>query len=390
MHTGKTVFSQLIDYIPKSYFDKIVVLYRGNYRSRTFSCWDQYLSMAFAQLTYRESLRDIQACLRSNANKLYHMGIRGKISRTTLARANEMKDYRIFENLTLKLINYAQSLFDKGDLIYKELNNALYALDSTVVDLSLSLFPWAQHRQHKAAIRINTLLDIRTSLPVFINISSGGIREIRSLDLIDIEPLAIYIMDKGYIDFERFNRLNAINAYFVTRAKRNLSYARIYSLPVSGQENVMSDQIIKMAGPKTSVYYPGKLRRIRIYDEDNNRYFIFITNNFDLSAKTIAKLYKERWKIELFFKWIKQNLRIKSFYGRSPNAIKTQIWIAISVYVLVIIIKKQLTIKENIYTILQVLSVNIFSKQLINELFKTSSPQNITRGQNKQLFLFNF
>jgi hypothetical protein len=266
----------------------------------------------------------------------------------------------------------------------------LYALDSTVVDLSLSLLPWAQHRQHKSAIRINTLLDIRTSLPLFINISSGGVREIKSLDLIDIEPLAIYIMDKGYIDFERFNRLNSLNAYFITRAKRNLSYTRIYSLPVSGQENVMSDQILKMAGPKTSVYYPDKLRRIRYYDVENKRYFVFITNNFNLPSKIIAQLYKERWKIELFFKWIKQNLKIKSFYGRSQNAIKTQIWIAISVYVLIVITKKELMIKENIYTILQVLSVNIFSKQLLNELFKNASYQNITNDPNKQLLLFNF
>lgn len=390
MNAGKTVFSQLINYIPKTYFDKVVKSYNGNHRIRTFSCWDQYLSLAFAQLTYRESLRDIQACLRSNANKLYHIGIKGKISRTTLARANETKDYRIYENITLKLITHALSLYNKDDLIYKELNNALYALDSTVVDLSLSLFPWAQHRQQKSAIRINTLLDIRTSLPIFINISSGGVREIRSLDLIDIEPLAIYIMDKGYIDFERFNRLNALNAYFITRAKRNLSYTRIYSLPAQRQKNVMSDQIIKLAGPKTSVHYPNKLRRIRYYDAENDRYFVFITNNFNHPAETIAKLYKERWKIELFFKWIKQNLRIKSFYGRSPNAIKTQIWIAISVYVLVIIIKKELRIKENIYTILQVLSINIFSKQLINELFNNQLSENITHDQNKQLFLFNF
>lgn len=390
MNSGRTIFSQLMNFIPKTYFDKIVLHYNGNYRTRTFTCWDQYLSMAFAQLTYRESLRDIQACLRSNVKKLYHMGIKGNISRTNIARANETKDYRIFESLALKLIEYAQSLLNKSDLIYKDLKNALYALDSTVIDLSLRLFPWAQHRKHKSAVRVNTLLDIRTSLPSFINISSGGIHEVSSLDLIEVEPLAIYIMDRGFMDFERFNKLNLLNAYFIIRAKRNQRYNRIYSLPVLGQENVISDQIIKMIGPKTSVYYPEKLRRIRYHDLVNKRYLTFITNNFSLSSKTIADLYKERWKIELFFKWIKQHLRIKTFYGRSQNAIKTQIWIAISIYTLVIIIKKKLLLKENIYTILQVLSVNIFSKQLLNELFINNIPGNITRVNNKQLFLFDF
>jgi hypothetical protein len=390
MNLGKTVFSQIMNFIPKTYFDKIVLQFKGNHRARTFTCWDQYLSMAFAQLTYREGLRDIQACLRSNANKLYHMGIKGNISKTNLARANETRDYRIFESLSLKLIEYALSLYNREDLIFKELNNALYALDSTVIDLSLSLFPWAQHRKNKSAVRINTLLDIRTSLPAFVNISSGGIHEINSLDLIDIEPLAVYIMDKGFMDFERFNRLKLLYAYFIIRAKKNQAYNRIYSLPVSGQQNVMSDQIIRMTAPKTSVYYPDKLRRIRYYDELNDRYIIFITNNFSLSSKTISDLYKERWKIELFFKWIKQHLRIKTFFGRSQNAIKSQIWIAISVYVLVIIIKKELKLQENLYTILQVLSVNIFSKQLLNKLFKNIINQNVIGVYDNQLSLFNF
>jgi IS4 transposase len=275
-------------------------------------------------------------------------------------------------------------------MAYKDLNNALYALDSTVIDLSLTLFPWAQHRQNKSAIRINTLLDIRTLLPAFINISSGGVHEINSLDLINVEPMAIYIMDKGFMDFERFNRLNSLNAYFIVRAKRNQSYKRIYSRSISGQENVISDQTIKMTGPKTSLYYPHKLRRIRYYDVQNNRYLIFITNNLNLNSKTIAALYKERWKIELFFRWMKQNLKIKSFYGRSQNAIKTQIWIAISVYAIIIIMKKELMLKENIYTILQVLSVNVFSKLLLNELFTKSTSRNIIDAENKQLFLFNF
>jgi len=390
MNSGKTVFSQIMNFIPKAYFDKMIATYKGNYKSRTFSCWDQYLSMAFAQLTYRESLRDIEACLRSNSKQLYHMGIKGNISKTNLERANKTKDYRIFESVALNLINYAVSLFDKKDLIFNELNNALYALDSTVIDLCLSLFPWAKHRKNKSAVRINTLLDIRTSLPSFINISSGGIHEINSLDLIEIEPLAIYIMDKGFIDFERFNKLRLSNAFFIVRAKKNQAYNRIYSLDTSNQKNVVSDQIIKMTGPKTSKYYPEKLRRIRYYDELNNRYITFITNNFSLASAIVAALYKERWKIELFFKWIKQHLKIKSFYSRNPNAVKSQIWIAISVYVLVIIIKKELRLQESLYNILQVLSVNVFSKQLLNELFINYVPNNNTGVDDKQLFLFDF
>lgn len=390
MNSGNTVFSQVMSYLPKKHFDKLVSLYKGNHRLRTFSCWDQYLSMAFAQLTYRESLRDIEACLRSNGNKLYHMGIKGNISRTNLSRANETKDYRIYEDLAIKLISEAKSLYNKNEMSYKELTNALYALDSTVIDLSLSLFPWAKHRKQKSAVRVNTLLDIRTALPAFINISSGGVHEIKSLDLIEIEPLAVYIMDKGFMDFERFNRLNSFNAYFIIREKKNQAYRRISSFPLPEDENVISDQTIKMTGPKTSIIYPDKLRRVRYYDKQNNRYLVFITNNFILSSSTIASLYKERWKIELFFKWIKQNLKIKTFYGRSENAIKTQIWIAISVYVLIIIIKKKLAINEHLYTILQVFSVNIFSKQLINELFSNGLSQICTPPSNKQMFLFDF
>jgi len=390
MNLGKTVFSQLMEFIPKTYFDKLVFQFKGNYKHRTFSCWDQYLCMAFAQLTYRESLRDIEACLRSNVAQLYHMGIKGNVSRTNLERANKTKDYRIFELLALNLIKHALSLFKKEDLIFNELNNALYALDSTVIDLCLSLFPWAKHRKHKSAIRINTLLDIRTSLPTFINISPGGIHEISSLDLIRIEPLAIYIMDKGFIDFERFNKLKSFNAYFITRAKKNQAYKRLYSQSVSDQLNVMSDQIIRMTGPKTSIYYPDKLRLIRYHDQINERYLRFITNNFNLAACTIAALFKERWKIELFFKWIKQNLRIKSFFSRNQNAIKSQIWIAISIYVLIIIIKKELNIQTNLQKILQVLSLNIFTKQMIIDLFINTDSQISIEADNNQLSLFDF
>jgi hypothetical protein len=389
VNSGKTIFSQLMDFITKPYFDKLVRQFKGNYRMRTFSCWDQFLSMAFAQLTYRESLRDIEACLNSVPNKLYHMGIKGNVSKSNLSRANEARDYRIFENLAHKLIHHALSLYNKDELIFNDLNNALYAFDSTVVDLCLALFPWAQHRKNKSAIRINTLLEIRTSLPTFINISSGGVHEINSLDLIPVESLAIYIMDKGFIDFERFFNINSLGAFFITREKKNSAYRRIYSSDVSAYENIICDQVIKMSGPKTHYLYPEKLRRIKYYDKINDKRLIFLTNNFSLSPSIVAILYKERWKIELFFKWIKQHLKIKSFYGRNENAMKSQIWIAISIYVLIIIIKKKLNLDQNIYTILQILSVNVLSKILLKELFINQTNLFTIEPTNNQLLLFD-
>ncbi len=390
MNSGKTVFSQIVDYYPKKYFDKLVIQYNGNYRARTFSCWDQFLCLTFAQLTYRESLRDIEACLKSNSAKLYHMGIKGHISRTNLSRANENRDWRIFEQFAHHLIKQTMNLLKNEEHIYKDLDNALYALDSTTIDLCLALFPWAQHRKNKSAVKIHTLLDIRTSLPRFINITSGAIHDINSLDLIEFEPMAIYIMDKAYIDFERLNKLNSHNAFFVTRAKENLAYRRIYSNKIDKNGNILFDQTIKLTGPLSSKYYKDKLRRVKYYDKENDRKFTFLTNNHSLPAITIAKLYKERWKIELFFKWIKQHLRIKSFYGLSENAIKIQIWSAISMYVITIAIKKSLKLQEEIYTILQILSVNSFNKVLLKELFKNSIITNSTDDKTKQLFLFDF
>jgi hypothetical protein len=390
MNSGKTVFSQIVDYYPKKYFDKLVIQYNGNYRARTFSCWDQFLCLTFAQLTYRESLRDIEACLKSNSAKLYHMGIKGHISRTNLSRANENRDWRIFEQFAHHLIKQTINLLNSEEHIYKDLDNALYALDSTTIDLCLALFPWAQHRKNKSAVKIHTLLDIRTSLPRFINITSGAVHDINSLDLIEFEPMAIYIMDKAYIDFERLNKLNSHNAFFVTRAKENLAYRRIYSNKIDKNENILFDQTIKLTGPLSSKYYKDKLRRVKYYDKENDRRFTFLTNNHSLPAITIAKLYKERWKIELFFKWIKQHLRIKSFYGLSENAIKIQIWSAISMYVITIAIKKSLKLQEEIYTILQILSVNSFNKVLLKELFKNSIITNSTDDKTKQLFLFDF
>ncbi len=390
MNSGKTVFTQLMNFVSKTYFDKLVRFYKGNYRVRTFTCWDQFLSMAFAQLSYRESLRDIEACLRSNSEKLYHMGIKGNISRTNLSRANENHNWMIYEKFAHSLIQQALALYSKDELIFKELDNTLYALDSTTIDLCLALFPWAKFRKHKSAVKMNTLLDIRTSLPTFVNITSGAVHEVSSLDLIPIEPTAVYVMDKGFIDFKRLYNLNLKNAFFITRSKINLVYRRIYSSNVSNHKNVICDQTIKLTGPATSTFYPEKLRRVKYFDEENNKHLTFITNNFTLPPTTIAALYKERWKIELFFKWIKQHLRIKSFYGTSENAIKVQIWIAISTYVLIAIIKKKLRLNENLYTILQILSVNIFNKVLLKELFIKSNNSNYISRSDKQLLLLNF
>ena len=390
MNQGKTIFSQIMDYAPKNIFDQLVSEYKGNYRFRTFSCWDQLLSLAFAQLTFRESLRDIETCLRSNSEKLYHMGIKGNISRTNLSRANETRDWKIFARFANHLIREALSLYTKDELIYKELDNSLYALDSTTIDLCMSLFPWAKFRKNKSAIKLHTLLDIRTSIPTFIHITSGKVHDVNILDLISIETSAFYIIDKGYIDFERLFTLKNKNAFFVTRAKNNLACKRIYSHDVSKYENIKYDQTVKLTGVKTSTLYPEQIRKIKFVDKENNKELIFLTNNFSLDADMIARLYKDRWKIELFFKWIKQHLRIKSFYGTSENAVKVQIYSAISVYVMIAIIKKKLNIAESLYTILQILSINIFSKVFINQLLNKNCNLNQNYQSRNQLFLFDF
>jgi hypothetical protein len=390
MNQGKTIFSQIMDYAPKNIFDKLVSEYRGNYRFRTFSCWDQLLCLAFAQLTYRESLRDIETCLRSNSEKLYHMGIKGNISRTNLSRANETRDWRIFARFTNHLIQEALSLYKKDELIYKELDNSLYALDSTTIDLCMSLFPWAKFRKNKSAVKLHTLLDIRTSIPTFIHITSGKVHDVNILDLISIETSAFYIIDKGYIDFERLFTLKNKNAFFITRAKKNLACQRIYSHDASKYENIKYDQTVKLTGVKTSTLYPEQIRKIKFIDKENDKELIFLTNNFSLDADMIARLYKDRWKIELFFKWIKQHLRIKSFYGTSENAVKIQIYSAVSVYVMIAIIKKKLKISESTYTILQVLSINIFSKTIIKQLLNKNFYSNKNHYPRNQLFLFDF
>jgi hypothetical protein len=370
MNIGKTIFAQLMDYIPRYEFRKCVERYRGNYKVQKFSCWNQFLCLAFAQLTYRESLRDIEACLRAFKAKLYHVGIRGNIARNTLARANETRDWRIYADFAQVLISTARELYAEDDFGL-ELKNTVYALDATTIDLCLSLFPWAKFRKHKGAVKLHTLLDLRGSIPTLIIITDGKVHDVNILDELLFEPAAIYLMDRGYLDFGRLYKMHLASAFFVTRAKVNTRFTRLYSNPVEKSSGVQCDQIIMLKNYYAKKDYPEKLRRIRFYDPEENSRLVFLTNNFTLPAMTITKLYKCRWQVELFFKWIKQHLRIKKFYGVSENAVKTQIWTAISVYVLVAIIKKRLDLDQPLYTILQVLSVTLFEKtQLYQALTK--------------------
>jgi len=389
MNSGKTIFSQIMEFISKYNFDKCVRRYNGNYRTRNFRCWDQFLSMSFAQLSYRESLRDIEACLNAQPNKLYHMGIRGNMSISNLSRANEKRDWRIYADYAQVLISEARILYHDDSDFLLDLNNTIYALDSTTIDLCLSLFPWAKFRKHKAAIKLHTLLDLQGSIPSFIEITTGLIHDVNILDILIPEPGSYYIMDRGYLDFERLYRLHQDKAFFVIRAKKNLAFRRLYSNPVDKTTGLRCDQIVKLTGYKSSHFYSDKLRRVKYYDEKNDRYLVFLSNNFNLSALTIAELYRNRWKIELFFKWIKQHLRIKSFFGTSPNAVKTQIWIAISVYVLVAIIKKSLKIELSLYTILQIFSVSLFEKVPIYQLLTETTSQDLNKCPSNQLNLWN-
>ena len=378
MHSGKLVFSQVMDYLPLHTFRRCVQRYQGNHKVRHFSCLDQYLSMAFAQLTYRESLRDIEACLRAQRNKLYHMGIRSNTSRNTLANANKVRDWRIYAEFAHSLINTARTLYVNDDFGV-ELDQTVYALDSTTIDLCLSVFPWAKFRGAKAAIKLHTLLDLRGSIPSFIHISDGKLHDVNVLDHLIPEPGAFYVMDRGYLDFKRLHQLHQYAAFFVIRAKSNLQCRRLYSHPVQKQTGLRCDQTVVLTGFYPSQHYPGKLRRIKYHDTVTDKTLIFLTNNFLLPPLTIAKLYRCRWQVELFFKWIKQHLRIKSFFGTTENAVKTQIWIAVSVYVLVAIVKKRLGLDLSLYTILQILSVTIFERmpliQTLNESHcKTEKP----------------
>ncbi len=387
MNTGRTVFSQIMDYFPMHEFRKCVKRYRGNYKVKSFSCLDQFLCMAFAQLTYRESLRDIEACLRSRQNKLFHMGIRGRVSRNTLAHANETRDWRIYADFAQVLVNHARGLYADEDFGV-ELEETVYALDSTTIDLCLSLFPWAKFRQHKGAIKLHTLLDLRGSIPTFIEITDGKIHDVNILDELIPEPGCFYIMDRGYLDFDRLYLLNLFHAFFIIRAKSNLQFRRLYSHPIDKSTGLRCDQTIVLTGINSAEYYPEQLRRVRFFDKETDKNLIFLSNNFILPAYVIAQLYKCRWQIELFFKWIKQHLRIKSFYGTSENAVKTQIWIAVSVYLLVAIIKKRLNLEMSLYTFLQILSVTAFEKVSILQLLTKFDYTTHEDDYSKQLKLF--
>lgn len=372
MYSGRLIFSQVMDFAPKYEFNKCVNRYYGNYKIKSFSCMDQFLSMAFAQLTYRESLRDIESCLRAMQPKLYHMGIRGSIAKSTLADANETRDWRIYADYAQVLINIARKLYQNEDFGVA-LKETVYALDSTTIDLCLSLFPWARFRKNKGAVKMHTLLDLRGSIPSMIWITDGKVHDLNILDELIAEPGAFYIMDRAYIDFLRLYTLNQSSSFFVIKAKKNFQYQRIYSHKVDKSTGLRCDQTIRLTGPKSSQYYPDKLRRISYFDKTTSIKYVFITNNFAVSALIITLLYKSRWNIELFFKWIKQHLRIKKFYGNSLNAVKTQIWIAISTYVLVAILKKQLKLDESLYTILQILSVTMFHQEPILQLLTENS-----------------
>lgn len=350
-----------MDFLPEYEFRKCVEQYNGNYKIKSFSCWDQFLSLAFAQLTYRESLRDIEACLRVAQPKLYHMGFRGQVSRNTLANANQVRDWRIYADFAQVLIPIARSLYANEDFGL-ELDQTVYALDSTTIDLCLALFPWAKFRKRKGAVKLHTLLDLRGSIPTVIFITHGKVHDIQILDHLLKEPGAIYLMDRGYVDFARLYKIHQSMAFFVTRTKRNFNFKRLYSHPIDKASGLQCDQTIVPVNFYAKKDYPEKLRRIRFFDLEKKKHLIFLTNNFSLPALTITELYRCRWRVELFFKWIKQHLRIKVFYGTSENAVKTQIWTAISVYVLVAIIKKRLNLDSSLYTILQILSVTLFEK----------------------------
>ncbi len=388
MHEGRMIFSQLMDFMPKQEFRRCVNRYKGNYRVRSFTCWDQFLCMAFAQLTWRESLRDIEACLRALQDKLYHVGIRGKVSRSTIADANDKRDWRIYADFAQGLIHEARRLYAK-DSFGVELDETVYALDSTTIDLCLSLFPWAHFRKTKGAVKMHTLLDLRGNIPVFIKVTHAKVHDVNILDELIAEPGSIYIMDRAYIDFARLYTLDQQLAVFVTRAKKNFQFRRLYSHRVDKSAGLICDQTIRLTGYYTSRDYPDQLRRIRYRDPETGKVLTFLTNNTTLSALTIAELYRCRWQVELFFKWIKQHLRIKSFYGTSANAVKTQIWIAISVYVLIAILRKRLEIERDLYTILQILSITLFEKAPIRQSLMETEYTSQGFGNPNQLGLFD-
>jgi hypothetical protein len=388
MNLGKLVFAQLTQHLPLTTFRRCVARYGGEHKVKTFSCLDQYLCMAFAQLTYRESLRDIEACLRAQAAKLYHMGIKRRVSRSTLADANEVRDWRIYADYAQSLIGIARRLY-AGEAFGVDLKETVYALDASTIDLCLSVFPWAPFRSTKAAIKLHTLLDLRGNIPTFLHISDGKLHDVNVLDLLLPEPGAFYIMDRGYIDFERLHRLHEAGSFFVTRAKSNLKAQRRYSHPVDRSTGLICDQTIVLTGFYSRQGFDTPLRRIKFKDPETGKRLVFLTNNFALPAITIAELYRCRWQVELFFKWVKQHLRIKVFFGTSENAVKTQIWIAVSVYVLVAIVKKRLNLSASLYEMLQILSLTMFERIPLDQLLNNVITDDIQRLAADQLNLFD-
>ena len=387
MYSGKLVFAQVMDHLPLPVFRQCVTRYAGRYPTLSFSHLDQFLCMSFAQLTYRDSLRDIETCLRAHSNKLYHLGIRGNIARSTLADANEKRDWRIWHDLAMHLIGIARSLY-ADDTFGVELTNTVYALDTTTIDLCLSVFPWARFRKTKAAVKLHTLLDLRGNIPTFIHISDGKMHEVNVLDQLPIEAGSFYLMDRGFLDFSRLHVFNRAQAFFVIRAKKGLQYRRTSSHPVDKTTGLRSDQTIRLTGIKTTKDYPDPLRRVVFYDDERKKRLVFLTNNHELPGLTIAQLYKQRWQVELFFKWIKQHLCIKTFFGISENAVKTQIWIAIATYVMVAILKKRSACDASLYTILQILSLSLFEKMPLYQLLTQSPLLKSPDHDNNQLNLF--
>jgi transposase len=389
MNIGKTLFAQIMDFLPWKTFHRIVARHGGDKGVRALTCAEQFRAMAFAQLTYRESLRDIEACLQAQSAKLYHMGFREPVARSTLADANELRDWRIWESFAGRLIAQARELYLSEDLGL-DLSNTVYALDSTTIDLCLSVFPWAHFRTTKAAVKMHTLLDLKGNIPSFIHVSDGKLHDVHALDLLELEAGAIYVMDRGYVDFARLHALHLAGAFFVTRAKSNTNFHRVYSAKTDRSTGVICDQTIALDGFYTKQDYPAQLRRVRFKDPVTDKTLVFLTNQMTFPAATICALYKNRWHVELFFKWIKQHLRIKRFFGTSENAVKTQIWIAVSVYVLVAIVKKRLNLDASLYTLLQILSVTLFEKMPLQQAFpdRDSSSDSITINNQLNLFAF--
>jgi len=388
MNTGKTVYAQVLEHLPRYEFNKCVKKYNGNRRVRKFSCYDQFLCLAFAQVTYRESLRDIETCLNSHHEKLYHIGFRGEISKSTLADANETRDHRIYQDFAYHLISIAKKLYQNEEMAI-DLDYSLYAFDSTTIDLCLSLFPWAKFRKTKAAIKMHTFLDLRGAIPTFISLTTGKVHDVNVLDILPLEKDAVIAMDRGYVDYSRLYAMNLFPAFLVIRAKSNLRFRRLCSRKVDKTLGLRSDQTIVLSTKKSREAYPEALRRVSYVDLEKNKRYVYLTNIFTVSAKTVADIYKQRWQVELFFRWIKQHLRIKTFYGTSPNAVKTQIWIAISTYLLVAIMKKRLDLPGSLHTILQILEVNIFDKRSFIQIVKDAHKQESEPVPCNQLNLFN-